>query len=517
MASSSLGTLLESRGFSIAMVKIDPYLNVDAGTMSPFQHGEVFVTADGAETDLDLGNYARFTSSSLSARNSITTGQVFQDVIERERQGKYLGKCVQVVPHITDEIKRRVRAIGEQPGVDITIVEVGGTVGDIESIPFLEAIRQFVKEAGHNNAICVHLTLVPTVGGGEVKTKPTQHSVKDLREIGIQADILLCRCDEELPLDLKKKISHFTNIDEEAVLSAHNVSGTIYEIPIIYHKQGFDRVVCKKLGLEPKKVDFSLWEQVTQICNHAEKEVAIAMVGKYIELDDAYKSIDEALMHGAIANGVRMNLIKIDAESLEEEGVDLDKVFAGINGIIVPGGFGSRGILGMIKAAEYARTKKVPYLGICLGMQIMVIEYARDVLGYAKADSSEFKPEAEHRVISLLEEQVDVTHYGGTMRLGESLTVAEKGTLLYKAYGSTEILERHRHRYEVSNQYREELAKAGLVISGTTKDGALVEAVEWNDHPWAVGVQAHPEFTSKPTHPGPLFREFIKASVKGSM
>ncbi len=518
VASSSLGSLLESRGFSVSMVKIDPYLNVDAGTMSPFQHGEVFVTADGAETDLDLGNYARFTSSSLSAKNSITTGQVFQDVISRERQGQYLGKCVQVVPHITDEIKRRIRSMGEASGVDITIVEVGGTVGDIESIPFLEAIRQFIKEVGHSNALSVHLTLVPTVGGGEVKTKPTQHAVKDLREIGIQADVLLCRCEEELSSELKKKISLFTNIDEEAVLSAHNVSGTIYEIPIIYHKQGFDKVVCKKLGLEPRKVDFSLWERVTEVCNNSDKEVAIAMVGKYIELDDAYKSIDEALMHGAIANGSRLKLIKIDSESLEADAdgkpVDLDSLFAGVQGIVVPGGFGTRGILGMIKAAEYARTHKIPYLGICLGMQIMVIEYARNVLGLTKADSSEFRPEAKHRVVSLLEEQVDIANYGGTMRLGESLTVAKEGSLLHKAYGTTDILERHRHRYEVSNEYRGQLEQAGLLISGTTKDAALVEAVEWQNHPWAVGVQAHPEFTSKPTVAGPLFREFIRAAVK---
>ncbi len=516
VASSSLGTLLESRGFSVAMVKIDPYLNVDAGTMSPYQHGEVFVTADGAETDLDLGNYARFTSSPLGAENSITTGQVFQSVIERERQGQYLGKCVQVIPHVTDEIKRRIRRIGEQEQVDITIIEVGGTVGDIESIPFLEAMRQFIKEVGHKNALSVHLTLVPTVGGGEVKTKPTQHSVKELREIGIQADVLLCRCDEELSPELKQKISQFTNIDEDAVLSAHNVSGTIYEIPIIYHNQGFDHVVCKKLELEPKKVDFSLWERVTEVCNHSSSTVTIAMVGKYIELGDAYKSIDEALTHGAIANGSRLNLVKIDSESLEGEHIDLAEVFQGVDGIIVPGGFGSRGILGMIKAAEYARTQKIPYLGICLGMQIMVIEYARNVLGLSKADSSEFRPEAQHRVVSLLEEQVDVTHYGGTMRLGESLTVAKEGTLLHQAYGTTEIWERHRHRYEVSNCYREDLEGAGLIISGTTKDHALVEAVEWKDHPWAVGVQAHPEFTSKPTAAGPLFKEFIGATlIKG--
>lgn len=564
MASSSLGTLLESRGFSVAMVKIDPYLNVDAGTMSPYQHGEVFVTADGSETDLDLGNYARFTSSELSAKNSITTGQIFQRVIDRERQGKYLGKCVQVVPHITDEIKRRIRAIGEEPNVDITIVEVGGTVGDIESIPFLEAMRQFIKEVGHSNALSVHLTLVPTVAGGEVKTKPTQHSVKDLREIGIQADVLLCRCDEELPADLRKKISMFTNIDEDAVLSAHNVSGTIYEIPIIYHKQGFDTVVCKKLQLAGSgdaggavqvadfagseassacstgdagafadsaaplgstenptsqatlsKADLSLWQRVTEVCNHADKEVTIAMVGKYIELGDAYKSIDEALMHGAIANGVKLKLVKIDAESLESKDADIAEILTKVDGIIVPGGFGSRGILGMIQAAEYARTQKIPYLGVCLGMQIMVIEYARNVLGLAKADSSEFRPEAEHKVVSLLEEQVDIANYGGTMRLGRSLTVAKEGTLLHKAYGSIEIWERHRHRYEVANAYREELQAAGLIISGTTKDNSLVEAVEWSDHPWAVGVQAHPEFTSKPTAAGPLFRDFIQAAIKG--
>ncbi len=519
LASASLGTLLESRGFSVCMIKIDPYINVDAGTMSPYQHGEVYVTDDGAETDLDLGNYARFTNSPLSAANSITTGQIYDAVIRKEREGKFLGKCVQVVPHITDEIKRRILSLGEKPDIDVTIVEIGGTVGDIESIPYLEAVRQIIHEKGHDNALSVHLTLVPTVTGGEVKTKPTQHSVKDMREIGIQPDVLLCRCQEELPDDLKRKISLFTNIDYDCVLSAHDVATTIYEIPVVYHQQGMDEVVCRKLKMRSKKSRISAWSKLTEIHKTAETSVKIAMVGKYIELGDAYKSVDEALVHGAMANQVRLELDKVDSEMIEKKvasGEDLSEIFSQYDGILIPGGFGSRGILGMVQTARYARENGVPCLGICLGLQIMVIEYSRNVLGIEDADSSEFRPEGDNSVISLLEEQVDVTAYGGTMRLGLSESVVKEGTNIHKAYGSVSIFERHRHRYEVANSYRDRLSEAGLIISGTTKDASLVESVEWPDHPWSVGVQFHPEFCSSPLKPGPLFKDFIYNSLKKS-
>lgn len=513
IAAASLGSLLESRGLRICMIKVDPYLNVDAGTMSPYQHGEVYVTDDGAETDLDLGNYGRFTSSGLSKDHSITTGQIYQQVINKEREGKYLGKCVQVVPHITDEIKSRIYRLGEKEDIDITIVEVGGTVGDIESIPYLEAVRQMIHEKGKGETLSVHLTLVPEVSGGEVKTKPTQHSVKEMREIGIQPDVLLCRCKHELDDDLKKKISQFTNIDYDSVLSAHDVNTTIYEIPVIYHEQGLCNVVVHKLNLKVGKAKLGAWQKVAESYKSAEKIVNIAMVGKYIELADAYKSIDEAVIHGAIANNVKVNIIKIDSERFEN-GETADDILNGVDGILVPGGFGQRGILGMIQAAQYARENKIPYLGICLGLQIMVIEYSRNVLGIKKADSSEFRQEGDFNVVTLLEEQVDVTAFGGTMRLGLSKSKLEKGTKIEKAYGGSEAWERHRHRYEVNNQYKKQLIEAGLVISGYTPDGSLVEAVEWNDHPWGVSVQFHPEFTSKPVKAGPLFRDFVKAAMK---
>jgi len=510
IAAASLGALLESRGYNVSMVKVDPYINVDAGTMSPFQHGEVYVTADGAETDLDLGNYARFTHSALSQENSITTGQVYQDVIKKEREGRYLGKCVQVVPHITDEIKRRIIKIGNKVEEGITIVEIGGTVGDIESIPFLEAVRQMIHDLGHEKALSVHLTLVPTVAGEEVKTKPTQHAVKAIREIGIQPDVLLCRAADELSPELRKKISNFTNIDFEAVISAPDINSTIYAIPLIYHMGGMDDIVLKKLGMKPKKANLAPWQKIIDSYDKAERTLKIAFVGKYIQLGDSYKSIDEALVHGGFANGFRVKLIKIDSERLEKR-ESPDELFKDVDGILVPGGFGQRGIDGMIKTAQYARENKIPYFGICLGMQIMVIEFAQNVLGLEGAYSTEFNPDTKNPVISLLEEQVDITEYGGTMRLGESSSHLKKGSHIASIYKSEIVVERHRHRYEVTNRYKEQLEAGGLEICGLTSDGALVEAVKWSDHPWGLAVQYHPEFTSRPIEPNPLFRDFIRA------
>ena len=519
IAAASLGSLLELRGLRIRMAKIDPYINVDAGTMSPYQHGEVYVTDDGAETDLDLGNYARFTDSPLSRASSITTGQIYEEVISREREGRYLGRTVQVIPHITDRIKQRILAIGEHPDVDVTIVEVGGTVGDIESVPFLEAARQMIHELGHSNVLSVHLTLVPAVAGGELKTKPTQHSVKELRAIGIQPDALLCRAPRALDDDLRRKIALFTNVPFEAVISANDVASTIYEIPLIFSRQELDTIVLDRLGLEYGECDLEPWEHVVQVLSQEEKTVRIAVVGKYIELNDSYKSVDEALFHGGIANDARVELVKVDSERLErlETDDEVAEVFAGVDGILVPGGFGSRGIEGMVRAATYARSNNVPYFGICLGLQVMVIEYARSVLGLDRADSTEFTPDAAHPVVSLLEEQVDVRNYGGTMRLGASDSHLLAGTHIRDIYGEPVVQERHRHRYEVSNRYRQSLEEAGLLVAAVTPDHSLVESVQWVDHPWGIGVQFHPEFQSKPTEAHPLFASFVRQSMHQSV
>lgn len=512
MAASSLGSLLESRGLSICMVKVDPYLNVDAGTMSPFQHGEVFVTDDGAETDLDLGNYARFTKSPLGAANSITTGQIYQEVIRKEREGDYLGKCVQVVPHITDEIKRRIYVLGERENTDVTIVEIGGTVGDIESIPFLEAARQIIHEGSRGNALSVHVSLIPTVSSGELKTKPSQHSVKALREIGIQPDILLCRISTEMYDDMKRKIASFTNVDYECVLSAHDVSTMIYDIPIIYRAQGLDRIVCERLSLDCSEDTFADWQKISHTWRNAKETVEIAMVGKYIDLEDSYKSVDESLVHGAISNAVRIKLRKVDSENLTSP-KETENALTGVNGLIIPGGFGQRGISGMIDSVRLAREQRIPFLGICLGMQVQVIEWARNVAGLKDANSGEFEPNGRHNVIVLLEDQVDVTQYGGTMRLGRSESVIVEGSRIHNAYGSKSIFERHRHRYEVNNKYRTALEESGLIFSAFTPDGQLIESAEWPDHPWAVGIQFHPEFSSTPLRTGRLFRDFIAAAV----
>ncbi len=511
IAAASLGSLMECRGLSVRMVKIDPYINVDAGTMSPYQHGEVYVTDDGAETDLDLGNYARYTMSPLSRANSITTGQIYQEVIQREREGRYLGRTVQVIPHITDRIKQRIAMVGDQPDVDVTIVEIGGTVGDIESVPFLEAARQMVHELGHENVIFVHLTLVPDIAGGELKTKPTQHSVKEMREIGVQPDILLCRAPVALDEELRRKIALFTNVEMDAVISACDVQTTIYEIPLVFHAQKLDDIVLRKLQIDAPPADLSEWEQVVEVLRDSKRMVTVAVVGKYIDLNDSYKSIDEALFHGGVANGVRVQLRKIDSEKLEKT-EDLDDVFQGVDAILVPGGFGGRGINGMVRTANYARTHAIPYMGICLGMQVMVIEYARNVLGFEDADSTEFGPESDHPVVSLLEEQVNIKNYGGTMRLGANDSRLMPGSLIRKLYGSETIRERHRHRYEFSNQYREQLHNAGLLVTGVTPDDSLVESVEWNGHPWGIGVQFHPEFQSKPVATHPLFAGLIAAA-----
>lgn len=512
IAASSIGALMESRGFTVRMVKIDPYLNVDAGTMSPYQHGEVYVTDDGAETDLDLGNYGRFTSAPLSRINSITTGQIYKTVIEKERAGDFLGRTVQVIPHITDEIKRRILVVAESPDVDITIVEVGGTVGDMESVPFLEAARQLIHEFGKQNAISVHVTLVPSVSAGEIKTKPTQHAVKELQEVGIQPDVVVLRSKEPLEEGIRRKISSFTNVEFEGVISGYDVP-TIYELPLVYYQAGIDAFILKKMNVESRHAELGAWKQVVEKVKHPASRVRIGIVGKYMELHDAYKSVWEALSHGGIANNAGVELVKIDSGRLEDPDAKPDEIFASIDGILVPGGFGERGIEGMVRAAKYAREHKLPYFGICLGMQIMVIEYARDVLGWTDAHSTEFSKTTKHPVVSLLEEQIDVKAYGGTMRLGASESLTKPDTGMRRAYGAEHIQERHRHRYEVANAVRADLEAKGLVIAATTPDGSLVEACEWPDHPWGLGVQFHPEFKSRPTKANPLFKAFVAECV----
>jgi CTP synthase len=495
------------------MIKVDPYINVDAGTMSPYQHGEVYVTDDGAETDLDLGNYARFTLSPLSRANSITTGQIYQEVIQREREGQYLGRTVQVIPHITDRIKQRICAIGDDADTDVVIVEIGGTVGDIESIPFLEAARQMIHEYGKKNVLSVHLTLIPEVSGGELKTKPTQHSVKAMLEIGIQPDVLLCRSPRLIESGMRRKIALFTNVEYESVISAYDIKTTIYEIPLIYQRQKLDEIVLEKLALPVGVSDMNAWRTIVEIHGSTAQTVRIAFVGKYTDLADSYKSVDEALYHGGFANGVKVELVKIDSEKLEKE-ADPEAFFENIDGVLVPGGFGPRGIPGMIMAARWARERKTPYFGICLGLQVMVIEFARNVLGLEDADSTEFSPACANPVIILLEEQKNIKNYGGTMRLGRSESRLLEGCLPAGIYGAETIFERHRHRYEVSNEYRARLEDAGFKIAGLTPDGELVECMQWQDHPWGIGVQFHPEFLSKPVQAHPLFRSFIGAAKK---
>lgn len=510
LAAASLGALLEARGLRVTMQKLDPYINVDPGTMSPFQHGEVFVTDDGAETDLDLGHYERYTSARLSKKSNFTTGQVYFSVIDKERRGDYLGGTVQVIPHITDEIKSKI--VENAKGADVAIVEVGGTVGDIESLPFLEAIRQFRFDRGTGNTLYVHVTLVPYIRtAGEMKTKPTQHSVMELRKIGIQPDILLCRCDRELPQDMKKKISLFCNVEESCVIPSVD-SEHIYAVPLALNKEKLDEQVVEKLNIWTKQPDLTPWQDVVETLRHpSHGEVRIAIVGKYVNLTESYKSLAEALTHGGIANDCRVYLKYVDAEKIEESGVEgwLDDV----DGVLVPGGFGERGTEGKVLAIEYARSKQIPFFGICLGMQMAAIEFARNVCGLKKANSTEFKTDCKEPVIHLMEEQKTINKKGGTMRLGACPCTVTKGTRAFDAYNETDISERHRHRYEFNNSFREMMTTKGLVLSGINQQKDLVEIIELPNHPWFLACQFHPEFKSKPLVPHPLFRAFIGASL----
>ena len=511
VAASSIGCLLESRGFKVTLQKCDPYLNVDPGTMSPFQHGEVFVTEDGAETDLDLGHYERFTHAKLSRDNNWTSGRIYETILIKERRGDYLGKTVQVIPHVTDEIKACIRKVSEN--VDVVIVEIGGTVGDIESLPFLEAIRQMRLEMGPENTLFVHVTLVPFIpAAGELKTKPTQHSVKEMLGIGIQPDILLCRSDRHIPTELKKKIALFCNVAESCVISVEDVD-TIYAVPAEMNKEGLDAQILRLLKLNSRPSDMKPWIDLVYRMHHPAGEVRIAIVGKYVQLEDAYKSLREALLHGGLAHNQKTELAWIEAEEIDSPETAARRLH-GYDGILVPGGFGKRGIQGMIYAIQYAREQKVPYFGICLGMQCATIEYARDVAGLKQADSTEFNPQTPYRVIYKLRELLGVDEMGGTMRLGAWPCKLEPGSFAYKAYGAREISERHRHRYEFNRDFEKTLVAAGLKITGRTSDENYVEIVEAPDHPWFLGCQFHPEFKSKPLEPHPLFAAFIGAALE---
>ena len=519
IAAASLAAILESRKIKVSLVKLDPYINVDPGTMSPFQHGEVFVTEDGAETDLDLGHYERFISAKMTKRNNFTTGQIYERVINKERRGDYLGGTVQVIPHITDEIKASVKAACKD--AEVGIIEIGGTVGDIESLPFLEAIRQMGIEEGRTNTCYIHLTLVPHLASvGEIKTKPTQHSVKELRGIGIQPDIVMCRSEVPLPEEERRKIALFTNVDVRSVISAYDAD-SIYKIPVMLHKQGLDEIVCRKLDLAAYPADLSSWEKIAFALENPEHQVDIAMVGKYVDLQDSYKSLSEALIHAGIHTRTKVKIHYVDSEQIETRGVETLK---DMDAVLVPGGFGKRGIEGKIAAVRYAREEKVPYLGICLGMQIAAIEIARDVCGLEGANSTEFDPDTPHPVIALItewqgrdgkvERRDASSNLGGTMRLGSQAAAVKKGTLAHKVYGSDTVSERHRHRYEVNNHYVPRLEAAGMTISAKTKAEDLTEIAELSDHPFFIGVQFHPEFTSTPREGHPLFKSFIKAALE---
>ncbi len=507
VASASVGRLLESRGYRVNFLKFDPYINVDPGTMSPYQHGEVFVTDDGAETDLDLGHYERFAGVALSRTSNVTTGQIYESVIAKERRGDYLGGTVQVIPHVTNEIKSRLQPVAEN--ADIVIVEIGGTVGDIESLPFLEAVRQFRMDAGRAGAVFIHLTLVPFIGSaGEQKTKPTQHSVRELRAIGIQPDILLCRADRPLSRDLKSKIALFCNVDERAVITAQDVD-SIYEVPLLLGEQRIDEILLEMLQLPVRPADIADWRELVRRIQNPKGEVNIGVVGKYVSLTDAYKSLNEALAHGGVAHNLRVRLTWIEAEDLEQGSLS---ALEGMDGILVPGGFGPRGTEGMAAAAGWARRNRVPYFGICYGFQWAVVEYARSVCGLSQASSTESHPDSPDKVILKLRELLGVEEMGGTMRLGAYECVIEEGSLAHQVYGKTRISERHRHRYEFNQEYEPILTEHGLRFSGRTPDGKFVEIAEIADHPWFLAVQFHPEFKSRPLSPHPLFREFIGAA-----
>lgn len=507
IASASIAAILESRGLKVTIQKLDPYINVDPGTMSPFQHGEVFVTDDGAETDLDLGHYERFSTITMTKGNNFTTGQIYDSIIKKERRGDYLGGTVQVVPHVTDEIKNNILSVAD--GIDVVIVEIGGTVGDIESLPFLEAIRQLRFDLGRENVLYIHLTLLPFIAAaGEIKTKPTQHSVMKLREIGIQADILLCRTEREITEDMKRKIALFCNVDVDAVITARDVSST-YEVPVAFHKEGLDDKISSMLGLSAAPPKLDAWEKLIDKIDNLTDEITIAVAGKYVDLQDSYKSLNEALIHGGIENGCKLNLVHIDSEDIEKDGAK--KYLEKVDGLLVPGGFGNRGVEGKIQAIQYVRENKIPFFGICLGMQMAVVETARNLAGLEGADSQEFKEEAKDLVIHIMEHQKTVTQKGGTMRLGAYPCKLSKDSKSMEAYGSSEISERHRHRFEFNNDYREKIEKSGMIISGLSPDGELVEIVEIPNHPWFVACQFHPEFKSKPLSPHPLFTAFIKA------
>lgn len=512
ITSASIGKILESRGLKVSLMKFDPYINVDPGTMNPYQHGEVYVTDDGAETDLDLGHYERFTNAKLTRFNNVTTGSVYNAVISKERRGDYLGKTVQVIPHITNEIKDRVKKVAKVSGADIVLIEIGGTVGDIESLPFLEAARQFSHDAGKENVMYVHVTLVPYIKSAEeIKTKPTQHSVGTLREIGIQPDILVCRTEKPLSGELKEKISLFCNVQKEAVIEARDVE-SIYEIPLVFKEQILDEIILSHFKLICKISDLKNWEKdIVEKAINPKNKVTIAFVGKYITLQDAYKSVYESLTHAGIFNDVKVEIKKIDSEDIQKHSAE--KLLKDVSGILVPGGFGSRGIEGKIKAIKFARQNKIPFLGLCLGMQCAVIEFARNACGMKDANSTEFKPRTKYPVISLLEEQANVKNLGGTMRLGAYPCKIKKNSLSYRIYGKISTLERHRHRYEFNSKYKKLLEKKGMVFSGLYTKRQLAEIVELKNHPFFIAVQFHPEFKSKPDKPHPLFREFIRAAM----
>ena len=510
LAAASIGALLESRGLKVTIIKMDPYINVDPGTMSPYQHGEVFVTDDGAETDMDLGHYERYVSTPMGRKNNCTTGQIYETVISKERRGDYLGGTVQVIPHITDEIKRRIFAASD--GFDIAIGEVGGTVGDIEGLPFLEAVRQVAWDLGRENVLYIHLTLVPFItGGGELKTKPTQHSVKELTGLGIQPDILLCRTDRILDQKIKNKIAHFCNVAENSVITAKDVEW-IYQVPLVFHDEGLDERVVEKLNIWTGAPHLERWQKVVDVLTHPKDTVRIAVVGKYMSLKESYKSLFEALVHGGIANEVKVEIDCIEAEQIEQEAAEI--LLKNVDGVLIPGGFGDRGSEGKISAIRYARENNVPFFGICLGMQMAVVEFARNLCGLERANSTEFDLQTAHPVIHLMEEQKAIDTKGGTMRLGTYPCVLQNETLAAKLYGREKISERHRHRYEFNNNYRAEFGAKGMVLSGLSPDSSLVEIIELNNHPWFLGCQFHPEFKSRPMDAHPLFRGFVEAALQ---